>query len=98
MSSWEWNLVGRDHEGWWPEGAYRLLNEAREEVAAVSQDRLDLYRKFRAALLPNPGSDEAYGQGCRCPILDNHNGLGFLIKGFHQFVMADNCPLHGTTP
>lgn len=40
---------------------------------------------------PNPGSDEALDQGCRCPVLDNSHGRGpgpFWING--------DCPLHGT--
>lgn len=43
---------------------------------------------------PNPGSDEALAQDCRCPVLDNNHGKyapyppdGFWISG--------NCPMHG---
>lgn len=36
-----------------------------------------------------PGSDEAYEQGCKCPILDNQN----MPEG-KKWVNAD-CPLHG---
>ena len=43
---------------------------------------------------PNPGSDEAVKQGCRCAILDNAHGWGYMIKG--QFWVTQDCPLHGT--
>jgi len=36
-----------------------------------------------------PGSDEAYAQGCKCPILDNQN-----MPVDKKWVNAD-CPLHG---
>lgn len=44
---------------------------------------------------PNPGSDEAIKQGCKCPVLDNNHGRG--IAGFDGDVMFwynGNCPLH----
>jgi hypothetical protein len=44
---------------------------------------------------PNPGSPEAYEQGCLCPILDNHYGKG---RGKNQFWINANCPLHGSPP
>jgi hypothetical protein len=37
-----------------------------------------------------PGSDEAYAQGCKCPILDNQD-----MPKYKKWVNAD-CPLHGT--
>jgi len=37
-----------------------------------------------------PGSDEAYKQNCRCPILDNQD-----MPNDKKWVNAD-CPLHGT--
>jgi hypothetical protein len=37
-----------------------------------------------------PGSDEAYEQGCKCPILDNQD-----MPKYKKWVSAD-CPLHGT--
>jgi hypothetical protein len=36
-----------------------------------------------------PGSDEAYAQGCKCPILDNQD-----MPKYKKWVNAD-CPLHG---
>lgn len=43
---------------------------------------------------PNPGTEEAISQGCRCPRMDNCQGAGFMGSG--QFVHSGNCPLHGT--
>jgi hypothetical protein len=37
-----------------------------------------------------PGSDEAYAQGCKCPILDNQE-----MPDHKKWVNGD-CPLHGT--
>ena len=42
---------------------------------------------------PNPGSSEAYAEGCKCPILDNNHG-----RGDGPFWMSENCPLHGFPP
>lgn len=43
----------------------------------------------------NPGSSEALKKGCKCPVLDNNYGTGFLLKGDQVFYMNENCPLHG---
>lgn len=45
--------------------------------------------------IPNPGSDEAVEQGCRCPRLDNGRGRGFEIHGETCFWINEGCPLHG---
>lgn len=47
---------------------------------------------LRAA--PNPGSDEAIAKGCKCPVLDNAHGRGYLGKP-GIFVLSADCPLHG---
>lgn len=49
---------------------------------------------------PNPGSDEAIEQGCKCPVMDNRRGRGIPIttpEGELQiaFWMSADCPLHG---
>lgn len=49
---------------------------------------------------PNPGSDAAVAKGCKCPILDNAHGKGYMGSyadkdGGPVFVMMQNCPLHG---
>ena len=48
---------------------------------------------------PNPGSREAVKQGCRCPILDNGHGRGYMggVKdkdGNTLFVYLASCPVH----
>jgi hypothetical protein len=50
--------------------------------------------------VPNPGSDAALAQGCKCPVLDNGHGSGHgtvVIDGASTtvFVMSEDCPLHG---
>lgn len=42
----------------------------------------------------NPGSPEAVAQGCKCPVLDNCHGKGYLVPGSGMFVMSSACPLH----
>lgn len=45
----------------------------------------------------NPGSEAAREAGCRCPVIDNHHGLGIFIGAGHEpvFWISDACPLHG---
>lgn len=43
---------------------------------------------------PYPGSKEATDQGCTCPVLDNHKGLG-RAGNQEVFVMNADCPIHG---
>ena len=48
---------------------------------------------------PNPGSPEAVKQGCTCPIMDNHNGIGMGYiddEGNPSFYINGNCKLHNT--
>ena len=49
--------------------------------------------------IPSPGSDAALAQGCRCPVLDNVHGSGYMGAGAKQkrpaYVINGNCPLHG---
>ena len=43
-----------------------------------------------------PGSCEAGDAGCRCPVLDNEHGKGYLGDGDQfGFVINCDCPLHG---
>lgn len=51
-------------------------------------------------IAPNPGSNEAIKQGCKCPVLDNAHGRGLLggVKDSDEntlFVIHAECPLHG---
>lgn len=50
--------------------------------------------KGRAGEWANPGSPEAVAIGCRCPILDNGHGRGYMGQA-GVFVYAQPCPLHG---
>lgn len=52
---------------------------------------------------PNPGSDEALERGCRCPVLDNAHGRGYMggmkdDDGNTVFVIVGGCPLHWPDP
>ena len=43
---------------------------------------------------PKPGSQEAIDAGCKCPVLDNACGTGYLgMPGV--YVMSANCSIHG---
>jgi hypothetical protein len=42
---------------------------------------------------PNPGSDEAVARGCRCPVIDNGRGRGYMGQA-DIFVLSADCPLH----
>lgn len=45
-------------------------------------------------MTPNPGSDKALNLGCRCAVLCNGHGRGYMgLVGI--FVMSVDCPLHG---
>ena len=44
----------------------------------------------------NPGSPEAIEAGCRCPVLDNGHGRGYLGDGERfGWWMSSDCPIHG---
>ena len=49
--------------------------------------------------LGTPGSDEALSNGCRCPVLDNGHGKGYLggvtdDNGRTIYVISEACDLH----
>lgn len=49
---------------------------------------------------PNPGSQEAIEQGCKCPVMDNARGKGIPVPngdGTYSaaFWMSGDCPIHG---
>lgn len=44
-------------------------------------------------MTPNPGSDEAIAQGCKCPVLDNGHGRRGGGKG--PFWISESCPIRG---
>ena len=49
---------------------------------------------------PRPGSDEAIAQGCKCPVIDNEHGRGYMggardpETGEIAYVVSQLCPLH----
>lgn len=49
------------------------------------------------SLPPNPGSDAAREQGCRCPVFDNAEGRGAWGSSGEDaiFWINGDCPLHG---
>jgi len=75
----------------------KLEAEIRELKAKLGEVLPELYGK-EDEVLPEqykswgdlvPGSDEAYAQGCKCPILDNQEMPN------HKKWVNDDCPLHG---
>ena len=75
-----------------------LEAEIKELKAKLAEVLPELYGK-KDEVLPEqykgwkglvPGSDEAYAQGCKCPILDNQE-----MPKYKKWVNGD-CPLHGT--
>jgi hypothetical protein len=55
--------------------------------------------KINKNVLPNPGSERAIELGCKCPVMDNGHGTGYLggvrnEEGNVVFVYSDKCMLH----
>jgi hypothetical protein len=76
----------------------KLEAEIKELKAKLAEVLPELYGK-EDEVLPEqykswgklvPGSDEAYAEGCKCPILDNQE-----MPNHKKWVNGD-CPLHGT--
>ena len=49
---------------------------------------------------PKPGSPEARLEGCKCPVIDNAHGKGYMggvkdDKGETMYVINGACPMHG---
>lgn len=44
---------------------------------------------------PNPGSQEARDQGCKCPVLDNNHGRSAPWPPDGWWMKPD-CPVHAT--
>ena len=75
-----------------------IENQQDDEIATLKAEIRELKEKL-ARVLPEqykswdnlvPGSEEAYAQGCKCPILDNQE-----MPAGKKWVNGD-CPLHGT--
>ena len=68
------------------------IRELKEKLARVLPEqygKLDFSELYRSWDILVPGSDEAYAQGCKCPILDNQD-----MPNDKKWVNGD-CPLHG---
>ena len=67
----------------------RVLPEQYEKGDYPRDDgsEWDVYKDWKGLV---PGSDEAYAEGCKCPILDNQE-----MPDHKKWVNGD-CPLHGT--
>ena len=63
-----------------------LLKEVEELKAKLARVLPEQYKPWGELV---PGSDEAYAQGCKCPILDNQE-----MPNDKKWVNGD-CPLHG---
>lgn len=55
------------------------------------------FKKIQKAMseeiIPNPGTEEAIGMGCTCPVMDNEYGRGYQgQEGVFVFNMC--CPIH----
>lgn len=77
-----------DHE------LYRIHREERAIFAKLNK-ALDMNNTATEGNrnVPAPGSDAALDQGCRCPVLDNAHGIGYMgVPG--RWVQAQGCPLH----
>jgi hypothetical protein len=71
------------------------IRELKEKLARVLPEQYEkedevLPEQYKSWNELVPGSDEAYAQGCKCPILDNQE-----MPKYKKWVSAD-CPLHGT--
>ena len=49
--------------------------------------------------IPNPGSDKAIAKGCKCPVMDNCHGKGYMggmrgKDGKVIFVINLECEVH----
>jgi hypothetical protein len=79
-----------------------IENQQDDEIATLKAEIRELKEKL-GEVLPElykdwsgnwnglvPGSDEAYAEGCKCPILDNQD------MPVHKKWVNGDCPLHGT--
>jgi hypothetical protein len=76
----------------------RSGNQSGKEIAfpdgsGCQKQRKALVSATKNGKPPNPGSPEAIALGCKCPVLDNHNGTG-SDYGPGTFWYTDGCPVH----
>jgi hypothetical protein len=77
--------------------AYGLLEKHKieiiEPICSYVKEAGDM-KKFNNKM-PNPGSEAARKMGCKCPVLDNCHGKGYLVPGSGSFCVSEACPIHG---
>jgi hypothetical protein len=72
------------------EAEIRELKEKLAEILPEQYGKVDAPSPYKSWGNLVPGSDEAYAEGCKCPILDNQE-----MPNHKKWVNGD-CPLHGT--
>jgi hypothetical protein len=72
------------------EAEIRELKEKLAEILPEQYGKVDAPSPYKSWGKLVPGSDEAYAEGCKCPILDNQE-----MPDHKKWVNGD-CPLHGT--
>ena len=54
----------------------------------------EMSKRTKPDLNAPPGSDGAIAAGCRCPVLDNEHGRGFMGQE-GVYCHSGDCPIHG---
>jgi hypothetical protein len=78
----------QDRQGYDADDILAMQEEIRELKEKLARVLPEQYKEWNGLV---PGTDEAYAQGCKCPILDNQE-----MPVDKKWVNAD-CPLHGKT-
>jgi hypothetical protein len=76
----------QDRQGYDADDILAMEEEIRELKEKLARILPEQYKEWNGLV---PGTDEAYAQGCKCPILDNQE-----MPVDKKWVNAD-CPLHG---
>jgi hypothetical protein len=72
------------------EAEIRELKSKLAEILPHLYGKVDAPSPYKSWDILVPGSDEAYAEGCKCPILDNQD-----MPAGKKWVSAE-CPLHGS--
>jgi hypothetical protein len=76
----------QDRQGYDADDILAMEDEIRDLKEKLARILPEQYKEWNGLV---PGTDEAYAQGCKCPILDNQE-----MPVDKKWVNAD-CPLHG---
>lgn len=63
------------------------------DIIDLSARRKALEPEVIGRKTPKPGSDEAIAIGCKCPVIDNAHGAGYMGQP-GIFVYVEGCPVH----